>query len=64
MAATRVDFNIARPATVAAAIGRSVTVDLYDGKRTGRIERVENGRPIVRFADGTWAYGRTRCTVR
>lgn len=60
----RVNLNTARPATIAAIIGKTTTVNLCDGKFTGTVEKVVNGRAIVRFADGRWAYSKTNLTVR
>jgi hypothetical protein len=60
----RVNLNTATATTHAAVIGRTTTVALYDSKRTGTIEKIVNGRAIVRFTDGTWAYSRTTITVR
>ncbi len=59
----RVNLNTARPATLAAVIGKATTVDLYDGTATGIVESVVNGRAVVRFGDGRWAYSKTRLTV-
>jgi hypothetical protein len=56
--------NLTTAATRTAVIGRTTTVALYDSKRTGTIEKIVNGRAIVRFTDGTWAYSRTTITVR
>lgn len=56
MSATRVAREV---------IGRTITVSLWEGKRTGIVERVEGGRTVVRFPDGKWAYGPSgRITVR
>jgi hypothetical protein len=38
-------------------IGLRVRVRLYDSTREGVVERLDGIRPIVRFEDGTWAYG-------
>lgn len=62
--ARRYNLNTTTAATNAALIGRTTTVALYEGKLTGTIERVVNGRAIVRFADGGWAYSNTNVTVR
>jgi hypothetical protein len=46
-------------------IGSAIRVDLWEGARYGTVERVENGRTVVRFPEGSWAYGPSgRVTVR
>ena len=69
----RVDlYTASRERIAAEVIGRSIRVKLAGtvaGARpyfaSGTVERVENGRTVVRFTDGTWAYGPSgRVTVR
>lgn len=60
----RVNLNTATAATHARVIGMTTTVNLCDGKFTGTVEKIVNGRAIVRFADGRWAYSKTNLTVR
>lgn len=64
--ARRVDLYTASAERVAAAvIGSVIRVDLWEGTRYGRVERVEGGRTVVRFPEGTWAYGPSgRVSVR
>jgi hypothetical protein len=60
----RVNLNTATPTTIAKITGKTTTVKLTDGTFTGTVEKVINGRAVVRFADGGWAYSRTNITVR
>jgi hypothetical protein len=68
--ARRVDLYVSSTPVVGAVI--RTTVNVEDGAgwwkpeyRYGRIERVENGRTVVRFPDGTWTYGPSgRVSVR
>jgi hypothetical protein len=62
--AVRVDLNTASAQRIAErVIGRTITVRVWAGWNeprltlVGRVERVENGRTVVRFPDGTWSYG-------
>jgi hypothetical protein len=63
-AARRYNLNTATLATRAKIVGRTTTVTLWDSKRTGTVEKIVNGRAVVRFADGGWAYSGTTITVR
>jgi hypothetical protein len=65
--------KVARPARrvniytapAASVIGSAVRVNLWEGARYGTVEAVENGRTVVRFPEGSWAYGPSgRITVR
>lgn len=42
-----------------ALIGRRARVTTYDHPEglVGTVERIDGGQPIVRFADGRWAFG-------
>ena len=60
----RVNIATATATTRAAIIGKTTTVKLWDGKRTGVVESVNGSRVVVRFPDGKWAYSDHRITVR
>lgn len=60
----RVNLNTTSLTRNATLIGRTTTVSLYDGKQTGTIEKIVNGRAVVRFPEGGWAYSNSSITIR
>jgi hypothetical protein len=59
-------YTMSAERIAAEVIGRHIRVTTWDrGTEYGVVERVENGRTVVRLADGKWTYGPSgRITVR
>jgi len=70
--ARRVNLHTASSERIAReVIGSAIRLTVWAGwneprlRMVGYVERVENGRTVVRFTDGTWSYGPFgRVTVR